>query len=53
MNDSKPVNTSAQTASPSAERSTSFSEYLLSGPKFDDFVIERAKDTDREVDLTE
>jgi antitoxin Phd len=28
-----------------------FRAYLLSGPKFDDFEIERDKSTDREVDL--
>jgi prevent-host-death family protein len=29
----------------------SFKEYLLGGPKFDDFEIERSRDMGREVDL--
>jgi hypothetical protein len=28
-------------------------EFLLSGPKFDDFDIERDPDTDRDIDLSD
>jgi hypothetical protein len=30
-----------------------FHQFLLSGPKFDDFEIERDKSTGREIDLSE
>ena len=34
-----------------SEPKLSFRDYLLSGPKVDDFEIERSKDTGREIDL--
>jgi len=34
-------------------RKMDFHEYFLSGPKVDDFEIERGKDTGRKIDLGE
>jgi hypothetical protein len=38
---------------PEPARKMDFVEFLLSGPKVDDFEIERDKDTGREIDLGE